>query len=123
MRQGYFSFHLEASSVDDLGRSCFKVSDLALPLPFFLAFEDLSIMIDWMVWTSKVLLGFDEFSEGLLEPVSETYFFFEEVLMEVWDTNPIIPSISGTSRDLEDIRYEDGVGASSNISYSMVDCE
>lgn len=85
-----------------MGGSYFGVSYLALPLPFFLPFEALSIAVKWTVWTSEVLLGFDNFFEGWLEPVFQTDFFFEEELVEVWDTDPIIPSTSGTSRDFED---------------------
>lgn len=63
MRQGYFGFHLEASSVDDLGGSYFGVSDFSLPLPFFLPFEALSFVVDWMALAWKVyqdLMGFSK---------------------------------------------------------------
>ena len=46
MRHGYFGLRMEASSTDDMGGSCFGVSVLALPLPFFLPFEALYAMVD-----------------------------------------------------------------------------
>jgi len=83
MRQGYFSFLLEASSTEDLGGSYFGALALALPLPFSLPLEALFAAVDWTICTSEVLLGLDEFLEGLLEPVFETYFCFQEYFTKV----------------------------------------
>ena len=67
MRQGYLGFRCEDSPVDDLGGPCFGASNLPFPLPFFLSFKDLSVVVDWTAWTSEVLPGPDGFYEELVE--------------------------------------------------------
>jgi len=57
MRQGYLGFHCDDSLADNLGGHCFGPSALALPLPFFFPFNDLSTTVDWTGWTSEVLPG------------------------------------------------------------------
>lgn len=83
MRQGYFGFLLEESSINDLGGSCFLASALAIAFPFFLPLEALSTSIDWTTCTSEVLPRLDEFLEGLLEPMFAIDFCFEEAFAKV----------------------------------------
>jgi len=83
MRHGYLGFCCEESPVDNLGGPYFGASGLPLPLPFFLSFEDLSIVVDWGAWTSEVLPRLGGFWEELLEVVFETNFYLEEDLTGV----------------------------------------
>lgn len=78
-----FWLSLRSISTEDLGGSYIGASNLALPLPLLLSLEVLSIAVDWTTCTSKVLLGLDEFLEGLLEPLFEIDFIFEEAFTEV----------------------------------------
>lgn len=68
-----------------------------------------------MTLTSEVLPGFDGFFEGELEPIFEIDFFLEEALVEVWNTDPTIPSTGGKSRDFKDAEFEDVLGAFGKI--------
>lgn len=94
---------------------------MALALSFYFPFEDLSAVVGWITWTSKVLPGPCGFWDELLGVAFDTDFCLEEVLVGVWDTEPITPSMEGTTGDFDAMGLDDGNKALGNNSYKVPD--